>query len=193
LINFANGIEDMAEEKNIKHNNLVPIQDEIVLYQSEDGNIKVDVLFQDETVWLTQEQMALLFGKARSTINEHIQNIYQEGELQESNSMRKFGNSEFSMKPTNFYNLDVIISVGYRVKSRQGTMFRIWATQRLHDYIIRGYACSQRDRWLARYQKSTSNLHGVDLFFSMSSFSGRLRLLVEGVSPINGDAPRIGH
>ena len=181
----------MAEEKNIKQDNLVPIQDEIVLYQSEDGNIKVDVLFQDETVWLTQEQMALLFGKARSTINEHIQNIYQEGELQESNSMRKFGNSEFSMKPTNFYNLDVIISVGYRVKSRQGTMFRIWATQRLRDYIIRGYACSQRDRWLARYQKSTSNLHGVDFFFSMSSFSGRLRLLVEGVSPINGDAPRI--
>ena len=106
--------------------NIVPIQDEIVLYQSEDGNVKVDVLFQDETVWLTQEQMAMLFGKARSTINEHIQNIYQEGELQEGNSMRKFGNSEFSMKPTNYYNLDVIISVGYRVKSRQGTMFRIW-------------------------------------------------------------------
>ena len=106
--------------------NIVPIEDEIVLYQSEDGNVKVDVLFQDETVWLTQEQMAMLFGKARSTINEHIQNIYQEGELQESNSMRKFGNSEFSMKPTNYYNLDVIISVGYRVKSRQGTMFRIW-------------------------------------------------------------------
>ena len=104
----------------MKESNIVPIQDEIVLYQSEDGNVKVDVLFQDETVWLTQEQMALLFGKARSTINEHIQNIYQEGELQESNSMRKFGNSEFSMKPTNYYNLDVIISVGYRVKSRQG-------------------------------------------------------------------------
>lgn len=86
--------------------NIVPIQDEIVLYQSEDGNVKVDVLFQDETVWLTQEQMAMLFGKARSTINEHIQNIYQEGELQEGYSMRKFGNSEFSMKPTNYYNLD---------------------------------------------------------------------------------------
>ena len=129
---------NMAEEKNIKQDNLVPIQDEIVLYQSEDGNIKVDVLFQDETVWLTQEQMALLFGKARSTINEHIQNIYQEGELQESNSMRKFGNSEFSMKPTNFYNLDVIISVGYRVKSRQGTMFRIWATQRMPKGLVSG-------------------------------------------------------
>ena len=108
----------MSEEKNIKHDNLVPLQDEIVLYQSEDGNVKVDVLFQNETVWLTQEQMSLLFGKARSTINEHIQNIYQEGELLESNSMRKFGISEFSMKPTNYYNLDVIISVGYRVKSR---------------------------------------------------------------------------
>ena len=127
----------------MKDYNIKPIQDEIVLYQSEDGNVKVDVLFQNETVWLTQEQMAMLFGKSRSTINEHIQNIYQEGELHESNSMRKFGISEFSMKPTNYYNLDVIISVGYRVKSRQGTMFRIWATQRLRDYIIRGYALNE--------------------------------------------------
>ena len=131
------------EDKNIKHDNLVPIQDEIVLYQSEDGNIKVDVLFQDETVWLTIDQMCLLFGKSRSTINEHILNIYQEGELTEEKSIRKIGISDFSTKPTNFYNLDVIISVGYRVKSHQGTMFRIWATQRLHDYIIRGYALNE--------------------------------------------------
>ena len=133
----------MAEEKNIKHDNLVPIQDEIVLYQSEDGNVKVDVLFQNETVWLTIDQMCLLFGKSRSTINEHILNIYQEGELTEEKSIRKIGISDFSTKPTNFYNLDVIISVGYRVKSRQGTMFRIWATQRLRDYIIRGYALNE--------------------------------------------------
>ena len=133
----------MAEDKNINNDNLVPIQDEIVLYQSEDGNIKVDVLFQDETVWLTIDQMCLLFGKSRSTINEHILNIYQEGELTEEKSIRKIGISDFSMKPTNFYNLDVIISVGYRVKSRQGTMFRIWATQRLRDYIIRGYALNE--------------------------------------------------
>ena len=106
---------------------LSPIQDEIVIYQSEDGNVKVDVLFQDETVWLSQEQMALLFGKGKSTINEHILHIFQEGELQEELSVRKIGISDFSTKPTNFYNLDVIISVGYRVKSRQGTMFRIWA------------------------------------------------------------------
>ena len=130
---------------------LAPIQDEIVIYQSEDGNVKVDVLFQDETVWLTQEQMALLFGKSKSTINEHILHIFQEGELQEELSVRKIGISDFSTKPTNFYNLDVIISVGYRVKSRQGTMFRIWSTQRLRDYIIRGYALNEE-----RFKKGSS-------------------------------------
>lgn len=80
----------MSEEKNKKYDNLVPIQDEIVLYQSEDGNVKVDVLFQDETVWLTQEQMAQLFGKGRTTITEHIGNIFKEGELDEEKVCRKF-------------------------------------------------------------------------------------------------------
>lgn len=134
-----------------KEKNITPINDEIVIYQTEDGSVKVDVLFQDETVWLTQEQMALLFGKSKSTINEHILNIYQEGELLEKDSKRKIGISDFSTKPTNFYNLDVIISVGYRVKSRQGTMFRIWATQRLRDYIIRGYALNEE-----RFKKASS-------------------------------------
>ena len=78
-----------------------------------------------------------------TTITEHISNIFSEGELQEELSVRKIGISDFSTKPTNFYNLHVIISVGYRVKSRQGTMFRIWATQRLRDYIIRGYALNE--------------------------------------------------
>lgn len=113
--------------------------DEIVIYQSEDGSVKVDVLFENETVWLTIEQMSVLFGKSRSTINEHILNIYVDGELVESDSMRKIGISDYSTKPTNYYNLDVIISVGYRVKSRQGTQFRIWATKRLHEYIIKGF------------------------------------------------------
>lgn len=113
---------------------------EVLIYQSQDGTIKVDVLFEEETVWLTIDQMSTLFGKSRSTINEHILNIYQEGELLEDSSMRKIGISDFSTKPTNFYNLDVIISVGYRVKSQQGTQFRIWATQRLRDYIIKGFA-----------------------------------------------------
>ena len=121
---------------------LSPIQDEVVIYQSEDGNVKVDVLFQDETVWLSQEQMALLFGKGRTTITEHISNIFSEGELQEDMVCRKFLHTTqhgaieglHQTKEVKYYNLDVIISVGYRVKSRQGTMFRIWATQRLRDY-----------------------------------------------------------
>lgn len=112
----------------------------IIIYNTEDGKTKIDVQMKGETVWLTQEQMAELFDKAKSTINEHIQNIYDEKELILDESMRKFGNSEFSTKPTNYYNLDVIISVGYRVSSLRGTQFRIWATQKLRDYIIKGFA-----------------------------------------------------
>ena len=112
---------------------------QFLLYKAENGKIKVDVLIQDETVWLTIEQMAELFGKGRSTINEHILNIYQDGELEKEESMRKIGISDFSTKPTNFYNLDVIISVGYRVKSLQGTRFRQWATQHLKEFIIKGF------------------------------------------------------
>lgn len=96
--------------------------------------------WKKKPVWLTQDQMALLFGKAKSTINEHILNIYIENELVEETSIRKIGISDFSTKPTNHYNLDVVISVGYRVKSQQGTQFRIWATQRLKEYIIKGFA-----------------------------------------------------
>jgi hypothetical protein len=116
---------------------------EILIYQNQEGNIKIDVRLEEETVWLTQEQMALLFGKAKSTINEHIINIYAENELVEATSVRKIGISDFSTKPTNFYNLDVIISVGYRVKSQQGTQFRIWATQRLKEYIVKGFALNE--------------------------------------------------
>ena len=112
---------------------------EMVIYKSDDGSVKVDVLFSDETVWLTIDQMTELFGKARATINEHILNVYAENELSVEPTMRKIGNSDFSTKPTNFYNLDVTISVGYRVKSNQGTQFRIWATQRLREYIIKGF------------------------------------------------------
>jgi len=132
--------------------------DEIVIYKSEDGLIKVDVLFENETVWLTMDQMCLLFGKAKSTISEHIQNIYAEGELKENETMRKFGISEYSTKPTSFYNLDVIISVGYRVKSHQGTQFRIWATQRLRDYIIKGVALNDE-----RFKRGNSMNYFRDL------------------------------
>ena len=111
----------------------------IIIYQTEDGNTKIETRLEDETVWLTIDQMAELFQKSRSTINEHILNIYEEKELVNEQSMRKIGNSDFSTKPTNYYNLDVIISVGYRVKSRQGTKFRQWATARLREYIVKGF------------------------------------------------------
>jgi len=104
------------------------------------------------------DQMCLLFGKAKSTISEHIQNIYAEGELKENETMRKFGISEYSTKPTSFYNLDVIISVGYRVKSHQGTQFRIWATQRLRDYIIKGVALNDE-----RFKRGNSMNYFRDL------------------------------
>ena len=119
------------------------IKDELtdfLLYTAPNGKVKVEVFLHNETVWLSQDQMATLFGKAKSTINEHIKNIYDEQELEESATMKKFGISEFQQKTPNYYNLDVIISVGYRVKSPQGTQFRIWATQRLKEYIIKGFA-----------------------------------------------------
>lgn len=118
---------------------------EIILYQNQEGTIKIDVRLEGETVWLTQEQMALLFGKGRSTIAEHIANVYDESELEKKSTCRNFrqvrleGPREVT-REIDYYNLDVIISVGYRVKSPQGTQFRIWATQRLKEYIIKGFA-----------------------------------------------------
>ncbi len=112
---------------------------DFILFKTEDEKISVHVRFGDETVWLTQEQMALLFGKAKSTINEHIQNVFNEGELDEILCTQKFGISEFQQKAHNYYNLDVIISVGYRVKSIRGTQFRQWATKRLNEYIRKGF------------------------------------------------------
>jgi len=112
----------------------------IVIFKTEDEKVVVDVRFDEETVWLSMDGMAKLFEKSRSTINEHILNIYTENELQETNTVRKIGNSDFSTKPTNIYNLDVIISVGYRVKSLRGTQFRQWATKRLNEYIRKGFA-----------------------------------------------------
>ncbi len=115
---------------------------QILIYKNTEGNIKIDVTLKDETVWLTQDQMTTLFGKAKSTINEHIKNIFNDGELEENSVIRKFRTTASDGKNylTNFYNLDVIISVGYRVKSQQGTQFRIWATQRLKEYIVKGFA-----------------------------------------------------
>ena len=111
----------------------------LIIFKTDDGSVSLDVRMDEDTVWLTLDQMAALFDKSRSTINEHVLNIYAEGELIEADSKRKIGNSDFSTKPTNYYNLDVIISVGYRVKSLRGTQFRQWATKRLNEYIRKGF------------------------------------------------------
>lgn len=132
-------------------NNYEPT-DSIVIYQTNDGETSIDVKFQDETVWLSQTQMAELFQRDRTVIGRHINNIFKEGELEESLVCAKFASTKaygrregFTQKTeTILYNLDVIISVGYRVKSQQGTQFRIWANKILKQYLLQGYAINER-------------------------------------------------
>ena len=114
------------------------MKSEILLYQTEDGQTKIDVRLEEETVWLSQAQMSELFQKERSVITKHIKNIFDEGELQEKSNVQILHISG-SDRPVKFYNLDVIISVGYRVKSHQGTKFRQWATAHLKEYIVKGF------------------------------------------------------
>ena len=125
---------------------------EIILYKTQDSDISIDVLVENDTVWLTQAQMSTLFAKDRRTVGEHIRNVFKEGELEEKVVCRKFRHTtqhgamtgKTQALDVQLYNLDVIISVGYRVKSKRGTEFRIWATQRLKDYIITGYAINDK-------------------------------------------------
>ncbi len=120
----------MKEEKN-----------KIILYNTEDGKTEIEVNIKGDTAWLSQKQMAELFDKDRKTITEHIQNVFKEGELEEKSVCRKSQHTAKDGKiySVNFYNLDVIISVGYRVKSLRGTQFRIWATQKLREYMVKGF------------------------------------------------------
>nr|WP_217650381.1 virulence RhuM family protein [Fibrobacter sp. UWCM] len=123
------------------------MNEEIVIFRTDDESINVEVRFEDETAWLTQDQMSVLFSKSKSTINEHIKNVFKEGELDEKEVVRKFRittphgaiEGKTQSHEVNFYNLDVIISVGYRVKSLRGTQFRQWATKRLKEYIVKGF------------------------------------------------------
>ena len=111
---------------------------QLILYQTEDGDTQIQVTMQDETVWLTQKEMAELFQRDQSVISRHVNNVFKEGELDEESNMQKMhiANSD---KPVTYYNLDVIISVGYRVKSHRGTQFRIWATGTLREYLVKGF------------------------------------------------------
>ena len=122
---------------------------EILLYKTPDGNTQIDVKLEEETVWLTPNQMAILFDKARPTILEHIKNTFSEGELEPDSTCRKFRQVQKEGKRTvtreiEHYNLDVIISVGYRVKSKRGTQFRIWANKVLKDYLVNGFALNEK-------------------------------------------------
>jgi len=125
---------------------------DIIIYKTQEGDISISVLVENDTVWLTQSQMGLLFGKDRRTIGDHIRNVFKEGELEVEVVCRNFRHTtqhgaisgKTQTASTNLYNLDVIISVGYRVKSPRGTQFRIWANRVLKDYLLRGYAINQR-------------------------------------------------
>jgi hypothetical protein len=137
----------LEDQQNMAKNDTQNTNSEFIIFKTEDEKISVDVLFENETVWLTQDAMCALFEKAKSTISEHIKHIFEEGELDKDVVVRKFRTTtqhgaiegKTQENTVNLYNLDVIISVGYRVKSLRGTQFRIWATARLKEYIIKGF------------------------------------------------------
>lgn len=114
---------------------------DFILYTSQDGEVRVDVFVHNESVWLTQKAMQELFDRSKSTVSEHISNVFKEGELEESRVVRKFRTTADDGKDyeVSYYNLDVIISFGYRIKSQRGTQFRIWATKTLKEFIIKGF------------------------------------------------------
>ena len=133
---------------------------EIALYEAPDGQVRLDVRLEQETVWLTQAQMAELFGRERSVITRHLNNVFREGELAKESNMQKLHIAS-SDKPVAAYSLDVIISVGYRVNSKRGTQFRIWATRTLRDHLLRGYSLHERrlrEKGLAEIQQAVALL-----------------------------------
>lgn len=136
----------------------------IIIYQSPDGSTALDVRLDHETVWLTQKQMARLFGKTVPTINEHIKTIFRDAELEENSVIRNFRitASDGKIYDTAHYNLDVIISVGYRVKSQQGTRFRQWATGVLRNHIVKGFTLNEQ-RFREQSEKLAEMQRSVEL------------------------------
>lgn len=149
-------------------------ESKIVIYKTQDGQTQVDVRFEDETVWLSVNQMSLLFDRETSNVRRHILNVFREGELPKESNVH-FLHVPFSDKPVPFYSLDVIISVGYRVKSQQGTQFRIWANRILKDYLVKGYAINERR--IKQVEAKYSELKEVVRLI------GRTVALQENVSP----------
>ena len=142
---------------------------EFLIFTSQSGEDSIEVKVQDENIWLTQQLIAELFGKSVSTINEHIKNIYTSQELDEALTLAKFGNSEFMVKPTNYYSLDMIISVGYRVNSKKATQFRQWATRVLKEFAIKGFVLDKK-------RLENGSFLGVDYFDELLEQIREIRL-----------------
>ena len=136
---------DITVGKNFAQYSSFMEENKIVIYQTEDGQTQIDVRLENETVWLTTAQMAMLFDKEESNIRRHVINVFNEGELERENNVQKIHVNGVK-KPVPLYNLDVIISIGYRVKSKRGTAFRIWARKVLKEYLVKGYAVNERIR-----------------------------------------------
>lgn len=147
---------------------------EVVLYRSPDGRVELDVRLDGETVWLTQEQMGRLFGRERSVITKHIRNVFKEGELVEESNVH-FLHIAGSDKPVGVYNLDVIISVGYRVKSKRGTQFRMWATRTLREHLVRGYTLNRQrfERNAAELEAALALVRKVEAGDALTTAQGR--------------------
>lgn len=147
---------------------------EVVIYRAEDGRTAIDVRLEDETVWLTQSQMVKLFKRDQSVISRHIRNTFREGELDEKSNMH-FLHIPPSDKPVAFFNLNVIISVGDRVKSKRGTQFRIWAANILRDHLIKGYTVNKK-----QLERSTANIAELQKTISLiTSVRDRLKVAVD--------------
>ena len=163
---------------------------DLILYKTKDSDITIDVLVENETVWLTQAQMVMLFDTSKANVSEHIKNIYLTEELEKKSTVRKFrtvrqeGNREI-VRNIDYYNLDTIIALGYRVNTRRGTEFRIWATQRLRDYIIKGYAINdelklQQYKELKQTVKLLSNvIQNKEIELSADEAKGLLKVITD--------------
>lgn len=160
------------------------MNDNVVIYQSQDGQIKIDVRFENETVWLSLEQMSTLFARDKSTVSRHIKNVFEEKELLPETTVANFATVQMEghrevTRNIDFYNLDVIISVGYRVKSQQGTQFRIWATQRLKEYIVKGFALNDE-----RFKTGSSYNYFKDLLDRIREIRLSERLFYQQIKDI---------
>jgi hypothetical protein len=156
---------------------------EVVVYEAPDGEVRVDVRLERETVWLTQQQMADVFGRERSVITKHVRNVFREGELESESVCAKFAHTAADGKTyhVDHYNLDVVISVGYRVKSLRGTQFRIWATRTLRDHLLRGYTLNERwmrEKGLAEIEQAVSLLSRTLIAHALVTDEGRAVLEV---------------